>query len=172
MHCDQFLVALDDYLDDRLDADVRREFRRHLAECRRCRDAAMAVDPTMLFVAAPRPEPDELQVEACVAGVEALIRQQRLERQLRPRHRSFMAAAAAVVLLLGAGAVWRFAGPEETAQSAAETGVAVASDVAVEDEPPRVEVNMGDDAVRVYQFAQEEDADTAVYFIVNASLES
>jgi hypothetical protein len=34
-----------------------------------------------------------------------------------------------------------------------------------------VEVDMNGDDVRVYQFATEEDTDTAVYFIVNPALE-
>jgi hypothetical protein len=37
--------------------------------------------------------------------------------------------------------------------------------------PPTVEVDMAGEEVRVYQFANEADTDTAVYFIVDPALE-
>ncbi len=45
------------------------------------------------------------------------------------------------------------------------------TNVEAEIAPPSVEVEMAGDDVRVYQFANEEDGDTAVYFIVNPALE-
>jgi hypothetical protein len=37
--------------------------------------------------------------------------------------------------------------------------------------PPRIEVDMVGEGVRVYQYADQQDGDTAVTFIVNPQLE-
>ncbi len=38
--------------------------------------------------------------------------------------------------------------------------------------PPQVQVDMTDEGVRIYQYADDGDSSTAVYYIVNPALES
>ncbi len=65
--------------------------------------------------------------------------------------------------------MWRLApgGVEETQPVVANIEAVGESQQA----PPTVEVEMAGEDVRVYQFATEDDEDTAVYFIVNPALE-
>jgi hypothetical protein len=79
-----------------------------------------------------------------------------------------MAAAAAAVMVISVGLAWRsMVGDESAGQLAVET----ARDVEAQVSPPTVEVEMPGEEVRVYQFATDGDADTAVYFIVDPALE-
>ena len=74
-------------------------FLRYLGADRLPRAEEIAVDWTVLAFALAIPsEPSPREVEDCVAGVAALIRQDRLSRQLRPRRRPWLAAAAAGVV--------------------------------------------------------------------------
>jgi hypothetical protein len=172
MHCDQFLVRIDAYVaddaDDMDDAE-RRSFRSHLETCRTCREVAFASDPTLLFAAVPRREPDSARIDACAQAVSALIHQDRLEKKMRRRAPRWMMAAAAVLfLMIGIGAVWM--GSPLSIDAGSE--LAIATEVPAPDvDPPQVEVDMSGEGVRVYQFAQKEDANTAVYFIVNSAME-
>ena len=169
MHCDQFVEKIDAYLAEELGENDRRTFRDHLAACPECRAQAIAADPTLLFALGGRPEPDPARVDACAAAVTALIHQDRLQQRMRPRvPRWMMAAAAVLFMVLGGAALWQRApaGPVSNPE------IAVAEDVtAPEAAPPRVEVDMVGEGVRVYQFAQDEDDNTAVCFIVNAAME-
>ena len=173
MHCDQFLARIDSYIADDMNDAERADFRSHMGACRKCREVAFIKDPTLLFAAIPRREPDSAQIDACAQAVTALIRQDRLEQRMRSGvPRWMMAAAAVLVLAIGLG----FVSMRSSAVSVpvAELGIdaVVATEVpAPKAEPPRVEVEMAGEGVRVYQFAQEEDAKTAVYFIVNSAME-
>jgi hypothetical protein len=125
-----------------------------------------------MFAATPSPPAEAARVEACAQAVIAQVRQRRLERRLVKRHRPWLAAAAAAVMVIGGTAVWRLGyGPADPAAtpSPSEFVGAAAPPTAP---PPRVEVDMAGEGVRVYQFAQEDDADTAVLYIVNPALES
>jgi len=130
-------------------------------------------DPSLLFVAAMPAEPDPVRVEGCAEAVLAQLRQQRLSRRLAPRRRRWLAAAAAVVVAVVGGTSWRLMRQDEETTPA---GVGVQAVENVDREsvqpPPRVEVDMTGEGVRVYQFAQEEDDNTAVFFVVNPALES
>jgi hypothetical protein len=49
--------------------------------------------------------------------------------------------------------------------------VGARQDAELQNSPPSVEVEMRGEDVRVYQFASEKDADTAVYLIIDPALE-
>ena len=171
MQCSEFRDALEQYLDDVLEGSRRESFRRHLRECRECRAWAIGVEPTLVFAAIETRAPDPDRVAACTASVMAQIRQQRLGRGLRPHRRRWLAAAAALLTAVVGGAGWWFAGndrPSPPGAAAVEARDASGSDAL----PPRVQVNMPDEGVRVYQFADDENRNTAVYYIVNPALES
>ncbi len=169
MDCSEFHELLDAYLEDSLEEDQWVLFRRHFRDCTSCGEWARGVEPSLLFAMAESGPVDLARIEACAAAVTGQIRQERLAGRLLRRRRPWLAAAAAAaVVLVGAGA-WRLlpvGGDVAPALSLAggETSETVAA-------PPTVEVEMNGDDVRVYQFATEEDADTAVYFIVNPAME-
>jgi predicted anti-sigma-YlaC factor YlaD len=168
MNCEEFSELLDAYLQEVLDGPVRSAFREHLVACGRCRAEAVAADPSMLFSAPGAQEPDRRRIEALTRAVMGDIRQRRLSRRLHRSRRPWLAAAAAVVVSLAAVTGWRLLSPGgQTAPEAVAEARAVESD----DPPPRLEVHMPGTGVRVYQYADQQDADTAVYFIVNPAME-
>jgi len=171
MQCSWFREHLQAYIDDAVDEDERTRWRDHLQTCGECRRWAVAIEPTLAFAASPRRESDPRQVEVCTEQVLALIRQDRLRRRLRPRATPWMAAAAALVLMAGAGALWRLQPASDGPATVVEPPIAEA---ATQDQapPPQVEVDMGGEDVRIYRFATEEDENTAVLLIVNPALES
>lgn len=169
MVCEEFREMLEPYLEERLDEELRPEFRRHLRECPECRRRAVAEDPSLLFALAGTKEADPIRVEACAQAVTAQIRQQRLARRISARRRPWLAAAAAVAIAAGGGLVWQMT----IGSSEAPSGPAMEARVEVDQRPasPTVEVDMRGEDVRIYRFANDEDADTAVYFVVNPAME-
>ena len=167
MRCADLPELLDAYLADALDEPRRAAVRSHLRFCERCREAALDADPTLLFVAAPPADPDAARVEDLTRAVVAQIRQQRLQRRLVHRQ-PWLAAAAAIVLTLAAVVGWRLLAPGGAAGPAPATDAQVAE---APSPPPRIEVDMAGEGVRVYQYADSQDGDTAVTFIVNPQLE-
>ena len=169
MICEEFREMLEPYLEERLEEAQRPVFRRHLRECPECRRWAVSEDPTLLFALAGEKEADPVRVEACAQAVTSQIRQQRLARRLVARRRPWLAAAAAIAVAVGGGLVWRMTigtgeippGPAVEARGEAEGRLS----------PPTVEVDMRGEDVRIYRFANDEDADTAVYFVVNPAME-
>ncbi len=166
MRCSDVPELLDAYLADALDEPRRTALRGHLRSCGRCREAAVRTDPSLLFVAAPPGEPDPGRIEDVTRAVLMQVRQQRLQRRLGHR-RPWLAAAAAVVLSLIGIAGWRLLAPG-SASEPATMGAQVAE---APSPPPRIEVDMAGEGVRVYQYADQQDGDTAVTFIVNPQLE-
>jgi anti-sigma factor RsiW len=168
MRCEEFLEMLEAYIEDTLEGPRREAFRNHLASCARCREQAVREDPTLLFSAARSVEPDPAQIEGCTQAVLSEIRQDRLKRRLGRRRRALLAAAAALLVAIVGGAAWKiaFQGAEPAPAEVAEV-----REVGTTTPPPRVEVDMVGDGVRVYQFAEEDGGDSAVYFIVNPALE-
>jgi len=171
MECERFRQLLSAYVDETVAEQDRQEWRQHLRACGRCRHWAVARDPSLLF-ATVRPEPTDLaKVESCVAAVTTLQRHDRLSRRL-PRRTplSFVAAAAVVLAMLGAG-IWYVRVPNDPTQIV--PGM-VATQHSSEDSPPPVapeaEVVMDQDNVRVYHLADDQD-NVAVAFIVNPALE-
>ena len=78
--------------------------------------------------------------------------------------------AAVAVMVIGVGTVWRST-PEDEATAA--LGTAEQAEIGHDRQPPpSVQVEMANERVRVYQFAEDGDGDSAVYFIVNPALES
>ena len=168
MNCGIFSEMIESYVDETLEEDRRLWFRAHLRECPTCRESALRKEPSLLFAMAP-PAPSEPEaIEACATAVIGRIRQDRLERRLHRRHRPWLAAAAAAIILVSGGVAWRtiVGGGIGTLQPAVE-----AQRGSEQHNPPTVEVEMPGEEVRVYQFANDEDADTAVYFIVDPALE-
>jgi predicted anti-sigma-YlaC factor YlaD len=168
MDCNEFRNQLDAYLEETMEEDRRPDFRRHLRECSSCDVWARSVDPSLLFVMAQPMPVDLVRIEACAAAVTGQIRQQRLEGRLRGHRRPWLAAAACVLALIGAGA-WQLLPFGEDAMPELSLDAGAAAEIGAT--PPTVEVEMPGDDVRVYHFANDEDNDTAVYYIVNPALE-
>lgn len=169
MGCKIFREMLDAYLEESMDEERRRWFRGHLRECPSCRNWALSRDPSLLFAVADAAPADPARVEACTTAVTAHIRQQRLSRRLHHRRRPWLAAAAAMVVAVSGALAWRTILSDGGSQAQPEIEAQVEDDVATT--PPTVEVEMAGDDVRVYQFATDDDDDTAVYFVVNPAME-
>ncbi|TFG37847.1 MAG: zf-HC2 domain-containing protein [Candidatus Aminicenantes bacterium] len=169
MDCSEFHELLDTYLEDSLEEDQWLLFRRHLRDCTSCGDWAQGVEPSLLFTTAESGPVDLARIEACAVAVTGQIRQERLAGKLLRHRRPWLAAAAAAaaVALVGAGA-WRLMPVGGDVVPAMSFAVGESSETGAA--PPTVEVEMNGDDVRVYQFASEEDTDTAVYFIVNPAM--
>lgn len=92
------------YLRDSLAAPQRRMLRDHLSSCAACRDAAAALDPTLLFARPIRdeiPEEDGRRILAAVrTGVELMETERRIGGRSRRRLLAPAAAAAVAALAL------------------------------------------------------------------------
>lgn len=168
MHCSEFSDLLEAYLEDTLDGPTRRAFREHLGGCDGCRMVAVQKDPSLLFCFGGAEEHDPGRIEDLTRAVMGDIRRQRLRRRLHRPSRGWLRAAAAVVISVAAVMGWRLLSPANV--DAPQSIVAVQPTEQV-NPPPRVEVDMAGEGVRVYQYADQQDADTAVYFIVNPAME-
>ncbi|MCJ7755726.1 MAG: zf-HC2 domain-containing protein [Thermoanaerobaculales bacterium] len=168
MNCEIFREMIGSYVDETLEEGRRHWFRTHLRECPTCRESALREEPSLLFAMAPAAPGEPEAIEACAAAVMGRIRQDRLERRLH-RRRPWMAVAAAATLVISGGIAWRtmISGGSGTLQPVVE-GL---RDAELQQSPPTVEVEMSGEDVRVYQFANDANADTAVYFIVDPALE-
>jgi len=180
MSCESYRELLPAYLDDSLDEVRRSGLRAHLSACPECRDFAIGLEPTLLFSLADRSEPSSERIEACVGAVVAGVRQEQLQRRLRPSRRPWLAAAAAVVMAIAAGSMWltgALGTGEDPAIQADATAAEIADPTAVADDPsvieppPRVELDMAQEEVRVYQYAIGDDESTSAVFIVNPAME-
>lgn len=171
MDCQRFMLSIDDYLEECLDPEDRKAFRGHFQTCAECRREAAAADPTFLLMAGTPVTVDEEAVRECADHVSALIRQDRLRRQLGFRPRHWLAAAAMVVVVLGGGLVWRVAPWDAEPQAPAVTLAETDEGVEGVAPPPTVEVQMPQSDVRIYQFAGSDTETTAVYFVVNEEME-
>jgi predicted anti-sigma-YlaC factor YlaD len=170
MNCKHFREMLEPYLEEELGSPQREAFRGHLRSCPQCRGWAVSVDPTLVFSAMEPAQPDSKRVESCAESVAAQIRQQRLDRMLRSRRRPWLVAAAAMIVAVGAGTTWRLF--QNTELPATPATIEVRGHEAMTPPPPQVQVDMTDEGVRVYQYADDDDSSTAVYYIVNPELES
>jgi len=168
MNCEIFREMIGSYVDETLEEGRRSWFRAHLRECPKCRKSALREEPSLLFAMAPAAPSESEAIEACAAAVMGRIRQDRLERRLH-RRRPWLAAAAAAIVVVSGGLAWRtvIGGGSGALQPAVEAQ----QNPGLQSPPPTVEVEMAGEGVRVYQFANDEDADTAVYFIVDPALE-
>jgi len=171
MNCPKFKLSIDEYLEDQLDRDDRRAFREHLQTCAECRAAAVVLEPSLLLAAGVPVKTDDRAVGECAETVNTLIRQERLRRRLAPASRRWLAVAALCVMVLGGGLLWRVAPWGVDSQPEAVTVAKDQSEADVVAPPPRLEVEMPDSAVRVYQFAGSDSETTAVYFVVNEKME-
>ncbi len=180
MSCEVYRELLPAYLDESLDEVRRTGFRTHLKSCAACREYAIGEEPTLAFSVARSSDPSPDRIEACVAAVVAGIHQDRLERRLRPSRRPWLAAAAAVVLAIIVASMWWLksndGAPSPTLQADAHQvevpSPTVGEEVPVATEPPpRVEVDMIQEEVRVYQYAIGNDGTTGAVFIVNPAME-
>jgi predicted anti-sigma-YlaC factor YlaD len=107
MDCNVFRELLNSYLDESLEEDRRQSFQRHLRECASCRESALLEDPSLLFASAPEPVISQADVDACAVAVTARIRQQRLAHRLHRRRRPWLAAAAAIAIMIAGGLIWK-----------------------------------------------------------------
>jgi len=169
MQCETFEELIEAYLGDALDDLQRRAFREHLGSCECCRDKAICVDPSLMLSAAPPRVGDPQKIEAVTQAVMGQIRQQRIDRRIHGRRRQWLAAAAMVVVSLVGVTGWRL-----LSSDGGEAPMLAVAEVQATKQtvpPPRAEVNMTGEGVRVYQYADDDDSDTAVYFIVNPAME-
>jgi len=180
MSCEIYRELLPAYLDDSLDEVRRTGFRAHLKSCSECRELAIAAEPTLIFSLSRRSGPSPERIEACVASVIAGVRQERLKKQLRPSRRPWLAVAAAVMLAIIASTAWWMRGNQtddlpQLQADAQEVEISIpAADEAIPvpaEPPPRVEVDMIQEEVRVYQYAIGDDVTTGAVFIVNPAME-
>ncbi len=140
----------------------------HLAGCAACRDAAVAADPTLLFLplAASRDLPaDEAAgrrvVDETLAAVALLRSRRRFE--LRPGPRRLRIAAA---LLAGVGLAGLWASRERAGGVPPASKPAAAAQLPDRPAPPAVEKVEGAGAV-VYQFASSAPGEPTVVFVVD-----
>jgi len=169
MNCEVFRELIGSYVDETLEEGRRTWFRSHLRDCTACRVAALREDPSLYFDAAQDPPENPRAIEYCVSSVTSRIRQDRLERRLHRSRRPWMAAAAAAAVVLAGGIGWQYVGGggEGTQNPALEAS----RELEAQTSPPSVEVEMPAENVRIYQFATDGDDDTAIYFIVNPTME-
>lgn len=167
MNCERFQELMDAYLEERLEGPVRITWREHLRECASCRELAVGREPTLMLATLSAREAGPEAVAACLSGTQSLIRQDRLVHRLRRRSKRWLAAAAAVLVLLAGGLAWRL---RSGGVGAASGGVAAAASARVTTPAPEVEVEMPAEKVRVYQFATEGD-DLAVTYIINPAMD-
>jgi hypothetical protein len=118
---------------------------------------------------APAAPAEPEAIEACATAVMGRIRQDRLERRLQRHRRPWLAAAAAAIILVSGGVAWRTT--IGAGSGVFQPAVDALRDSELHNSPPTVEVEMPGEEVRVYQFANDEDENTAVYFIVDPALE-
>ncbi len=168
MNCEIFREMIGSYVDETLDEDRRGWFRSHLRECVACRNRALREEPSLFFTAAQDPPTDTEAVEACVSSITARIRHDRLERRLSRNRRPWLAAAAAAIIVVGGGIAWLgMTGNGIPSRSSAESF----RNLEAKTPPPSVEVEMESETVRVYQFAADDNSDSAMYFIVDPAME-
>jgi hypothetical protein len=170
MDCIEFHERFQPYLEDTLDASLRESFREHLRACLDCRAWAINQEPTLVFAAAKQPDPDPMRVAECTAMVMSQLRQQRLTRRLRPKRAPWLAAAAAVLVSTVGATGWWLTQVDQTPEPS--PAVTASDAVSPRQMPPQVQVEMSGEGIRVYQFADDGDESTAVYYIVNPALES
>ena len=167
MNCEIFREMIGSYVDETLEEGRRLWFRTHLRECPTCRESALREEPSLLFAMAPVAQAEPEAIEACATAVLGRIRQDRLERRLQRRRRPWLAAAAAAIMVISGGLAWRTVNLVGNPQPAVEAQ----HDSELQITPPSVEVETTGEDVRVYQFANDEDGNTAVYFVVDPALE-
>jgi hypothetical protein len=168
MDCERFGELIDAYLCETIeDEEERAQWRTHLATCRQCRATALEREPMLLLAAAPRREAGAFEVAACARNVRALVHQQRLAHSLHRRAYRWLAVAAAVVVLLAGGMVWRSL---RVAGTAPEAAAIVQTQETSPASTPEIDVEMDGSDVRVYQFAVD-DPNMAVTLIVNPAME-
>jgi len=153
-----------------LEGATEREVREHLAGCAACREAVVGHDPALALAWAVAAEPAPADDERFVGEVMAQIHQRRLERTLvRSRARLLAAAAALVALLGGALVVRQLAVP--AGDGVAQLSVAAAPSRAAVPDPAFVEVDGS--GAWLYQLTPASDSRDAIQvaFIVDPHLE-
>lgn len=146
---------------------------RHLRDCADCRRRALALDPTLLFVAEPPLEVSDREVETIRRNVAALCRARRVERDCESRRgrlaRPAAAAIVGAVLLLLPTHTARPPIPSGFLQQAAggATPFVVESTSASEAPAPVLE-QLDRRSARVYQFGEE---DLSVVMVVDETFD-
>ena len=67
MNCEVFRTQLDSYIQESMDEDERRWFRRHLRDCGQCRKLALASDPSLIFAVEEPVAADSVRIEQRIA---------------------------------------------------------------------------------------------------------
>jgi hypothetical protein len=97
MNCDELRKNLTPYLEETLEEPARRELRRHLSECSRCREAAIAQDPSLLFLPLGESRKDEFFWASFWRDLRVQLRPRPARSRPRFRAVGWVAAAAVVV---------------------------------------------------------------------------
>jgi len=170
MKCSEFLKNLPRYLEETLDGSQRKLWREHLNQCSSCREKAFAQEPSLILSAGLSQTVDQAGVEACLANVSSMIRQEKLKKRMGHPEKWWYAAAAAVFLMISASFIPRFSIETAPGRTAETVPTVVASDHGGT-QPPRMDIDMARDGLRIYQFADSSDENAVAYFIVDESLE-
>jgi len=170
MNCSEFLKNLPRYLDEAIDGTERQSWREHLNQCSSCREIALGRDPSLILSAGLSQTIDQEGVDVCLANLNSMIRQEKLKRRMGHSSKWWYAAAAAVFLMISANFLPRFSPEAGLGQRAEAVPTVVVSDQH-EVQPPRMDIDMARDGLRIYQFADAGDENAVAYFIVDESLE-
>lgn len=171
MDCQEFADLLPLYLEEGLDEHRRGQWREHFESCTECGTRAMEEDPTLLFLTGAPSTIDAEGVERCVDDLGALIRHERFRKRIRRPQRWWYAAAAAVLLMISTSFFWAKNDAPGPLIAASETQPTVGAETNDQSQPPRMDVEMNHKSLRVYQFANTGDGNSAAYFIVDKDLE-
>lgn len=171
MDCQEFADLFPLYLEEGLDESRREEWRAHLQSCTECSTRAIKEDPTLLFLTGASSTIDTAGVERCVHDIGALIRHEKFKKRVRRPQRWWYASAAAVLLMISTSFFWAKNDAPEPRLAASETQPTVGAEVNEQSQPPRMDVEMSHQGLRVYQYADAGDGNSAAYFIVDKDLE-
>lgn len=164
MSCIEFRELLPAYVALELGAADERAVREHIDGCSACQQEAIELDP-LLTLALPLARTKVQEDDFFVAGVMAGVRQRRLEKKLVNRRAPWMAAAAALVVMIGGYTVLRER-MNPTPVMAVQTPVVKPIQTT---EKAFVEVREG--GVRVYQRAGDAKDRMQIAFVVDPQAE-
>lgn len=142
----------------------------HLRSCLRCRERALAADPTLLFQRLPAPPLEEDEAARMKGSVRSTLRARAVEPRRRSEVRWATAAAASVLLLILSLAVGLVPTPREPVQSGSPEGLVVPVAVPLGDEGESGPLLDGIDrpGARVYQLRE---GNLSVVMIVDETLD-
>lgn len=154
------------------------EARTHAAACSRCREAALAVDPLLLFAREPQRSVSSNEISDMQASVMALVRASRVangEAVARPEPPKRLLSASRIAAAIGVCSLLALSGAPRSSSSGAAMAVAAMPDLLSAELAPAEALPAGSvveeldrPGARIYEMPQ---GDVAVVMIVDASLD-